>query len=190
MINRCRFCDKPLKYIFADLGVSPLANAYLTIEHINQMEPFYPLRAYVCEGCFLVQLPTVQSSEEIFSEYAYFSSYSDSWLKHSKKYDPLKIPIMRGDIHIEVPIIFQETDAEAIRSLVFIEKKKNFEYKNTIIDSTNDSTYVAQYDAMVKQLEGNYETFSYDQEKEMLKKKRLEIQRKMEEIEKMFEEFE
>jgi len=86
MINRCRFCDKQLKYIFADLGVSPLANAYLTTEQINQMEPFFPLQAYVCERCFLVQLPVFQSSEEIFGEYAYFSSYSDSWLQHAKKY--------------------------------------------------------------------------------------------------------
>ena len=86
MMNRCRFCDKQLKYTFADLGVSPLANSYLTTEQTNQMEPFFPLRAYVCERCFLVQLPVFQSSEEIFSEYAYFSSYSDSWLQHAKKY--------------------------------------------------------------------------------------------------------
>jgi SAM-dependent methyltransferase len=86
MIHRCRFCDKQLKYIFADLGVSPLANAYLTSEQVNQMEPFFPLQAYVCERCFLVQLPVFQSSEEIFGEYAYFSSYSDSWLQHAKKY--------------------------------------------------------------------------------------------------------
>ena len=86
MINRCRFCDKQLKHIFADLGVSPLANAYLSTEQINQMEPFFPLKAYVCEHCFLVQLPVFQSSEEIFGEYAYFSSYSDSWLQHAKNY--------------------------------------------------------------------------------------------------------
>jgi SAM-dependent methyltransferase len=86
MMNRCRFCDKQLKHIFADLGVSPLANAYLTTEQINQMEPFFPLQAYVCEHCLLVQLPVFQSSEEIFGEYAYFSSYSDSWLQHAKKY--------------------------------------------------------------------------------------------------------
>jgi SAM-dependent methyltransferase len=86
MIHRCRFCDKQLKYPFADLGVSPLANAYLTTEQIHQMEPFFPLQAYVCERCFLVQLPVFQSAEDIFSEYAYFSSYSDSWLQHAKQY--------------------------------------------------------------------------------------------------------
>jgi SAM-dependent methyltransferase len=86
MMNRCRFCDKQLEYLFADLGVSPLANAYLTTEKIHQMEPFFPLQAYVCDRCFLVQLPVFQSSEVIFSEYAYFSSYSDSWLQHAKRY--------------------------------------------------------------------------------------------------------
>lgn len=85
-MNRCRFCDKHLKYIFADLGVSPLANDYLTAEQVNQMEAFFPLQAYVCERCFLVQLPVFKSSEEIFGQYAYFSSYSDSWLQHAKKY--------------------------------------------------------------------------------------------------------
>lgn len=103
MINQCRFCDKPLKYIFADLGLSPLANTYLTIEKINQMECFYPLRAYVCESCFLVQLPVFQSSEEIFSEYAYFSSYSDSWLQHAKKYTDSVIK--RFDLGIQNQVI-------------------------------------------------------------------------------------
>lgn len=91
MSHRCRFCDKKLEYLFVDLGVSPLANAYLTKEQIHQMEPFFPLQVYVCEGCFLVQLPVFQSSEDIFSDYAYFSSYSDSWLQHAKKYTELMI---------------------------------------------------------------------------------------------------
>jgi len=91
MMSRCRFCDNELTYIFADLGVSPLANAYLTPEQTNQMEPFFPLQAFVCEQCFLVQLPVFQSSEEIFSDYAYFSSYSDSWLEHARHYTDLMI---------------------------------------------------------------------------------------------------
>ena len=86
MIHQCRFCDKPLKYTFVDLGVSPLANSYLNEAQLQDMEPFYPLQVYVCEGCYLVQLPVFQSSAEIFSDYAYFSSYSDSWLQHAKKY--------------------------------------------------------------------------------------------------------
>ena len=91
MTNRCRFCDNSLKYTFVDLGVSPLANSYLKADQINLMEPFYPLRAYVCELCFLVQLPVFQSSEEIFGDYAYFSSFSDSWLQHAKAYTELMI---------------------------------------------------------------------------------------------------
>lgn len=83
---KCRFCRTPLKYSFTDLGMSPLANSYLKPEDLRQMEPFYPLQAYVCETCYLVQLAEVQTPEQIFSDYAYFSSYSETWLKHSKAY--------------------------------------------------------------------------------------------------------
>ena len=72
--------------VFADLGMSPLANSYLTAEQANAMEPFYPLRAYVCSQCFLVQLEQFETPDHIFSDYAYFSSYSTSWLEHSKRY--------------------------------------------------------------------------------------------------------
>jgi SAM-dependent methyltransferase len=82
----CRFCNTKLSYTFSDLGMSPLSNAYVTQENSQQAELFYPLHAYVCDNCFLVQLPQVQTSENIFSDYAYFSSFSDSWLSHSKKY--------------------------------------------------------------------------------------------------------
>ncbi|HEX2123211.1 MAG TPA: class I SAM-dependent methyltransferase [Thermoanaerobaculia bacterium] len=83
---RCRFCDTPLVQQFADLGMSPLSNAYLRPEQLDQMERFYPLTAYVCEQCFLVQLPAVETPENIFSDYAYFSSYSESWLAHARAY--------------------------------------------------------------------------------------------------------
>jgi hypothetical protein len=86
MLNQCRFCNHLLKHTLVDLGVSPLANAYINAEQTQQMEPFYPLRVYVCEQCYLVQLPVFQSSEEIFSDYAYFSSFSDSWLQHAEAY--------------------------------------------------------------------------------------------------------
>ena len=66
---RCRFCRTLLEHSFIDLGVSPLANSYLKKEQLQQMEPFYPLHAYVCDSCFLVQLPEVQSSEDIFSAF-------------------------------------------------------------------------------------------------------------------------
>lgn len=82
----CRFCASPLAAVFADLGMSPLANSYLTAEQTNAMEPFYPLRALVCERCFLVQLEEYESPSSIFSDYAYFSSYSTSWLEHSERY--------------------------------------------------------------------------------------------------------
>ncbi len=82
----CRFCGAAVEAVFADLGMSPLANSYLPPEAANSMEPFYPLRALVCDECFLVQLEEFQTPERIFSDYAYFSSYSSSWLDHSRRY--------------------------------------------------------------------------------------------------------
>ena len=84
--RQCRFCGTELKHTFVDLGMSPLCESYLTEEHLNEMEPFFPLHVQVCGECFLVQLPEYVAPENIFSEYAYFSSYSDSWLAHSKSY--------------------------------------------------------------------------------------------------------
>ncbi|HET9986325.1 MAG TPA: class I SAM-dependent methyltransferase [Longimicrobiales bacterium] len=83
---RCRFCDAPLRHTFVDLGMSPLCESYVSEERLNEMEPFYPLHVLVCERCFLVQLQEYVSGEAIFSEYAYFSSYSDSWLDHCRRY--------------------------------------------------------------------------------------------------------
>jgi SAM-dependent methyltransferase len=84
--TKCRFCSAPLEHVFADLGMSPLANSYLTPEQANGMEPFYPLRALVCASCHLVQLEEYQTPQHIFGDYAYFSSYSTSWLEHSRRY--------------------------------------------------------------------------------------------------------
>jgi hypothetical protein len=75
-----------MDHTVVDLGMSPLCESYLTAEQLNQMEPFYPLHVYVCARCFLVQLQEYVSAEGIFSEYAYFSSYSESWLQHAKAY--------------------------------------------------------------------------------------------------------
>jgi SAM-dependent methyltransferase len=83
---RCRFCDTPLRHTFVDLGDSPCANAYVRPEDIWKMEPFYSLHAFVCEKCFLVQLPTIEAAEMIFSDYAYFSSFSATLLEHSRQY--------------------------------------------------------------------------------------------------------
>ncbi len=82
----CRFCGEPLQHTFCDLGMSPLSNAYLKPEQLQQMEPFYPLHAQVCSHCYLVQLQEFESPEQIFSDYAYFSSYSESWLEHAQRY--------------------------------------------------------------------------------------------------------
>jgi 2-polyprenyl-3-methyl-5-hydroxy-6-metoxy-1,4-benzoquinol methylase len=81
--RRCRFCQTPLAVTFADLGVSPLANSYLQASDLQKFELFYPLHAYVCPTCFLVQIEEISSPLEIFSDYLYFSSYSESWLQHA-----------------------------------------------------------------------------------------------------------
>jgi len=86
MVFNCRFCDEPLKHIFLDLGKSPLSNSFLKEEMLNQSEKFYPLCVNVCEKCLLVQLPEFENPQNIFGDYAYFSSYSESWLKHAKDY--------------------------------------------------------------------------------------------------------
>jgi SAM-dependent methyltransferase len=93
----CRFCGAPVEAVFADLGMSPLANAYLPADRVNAMEPFYPLRALVCGKCFLVQLEEFETPEQIFSDYAYFSSYSSSWLEHSQRYAEQMIERLRLD---------------------------------------------------------------------------------------------
>ncbi len=82
----CRFCGAPLSEVFVDLGASPLANSYLEPEDLRKAEAFYPLCVYVCGECLLVQLPEEERPEAIFSDYAYFSSYSDSWLLHARTY--------------------------------------------------------------------------------------------------------
>ena len=83
---RCRFCSSPLEHTFCDLGLSPLANAYVEPEALRLPETFYPLEVRVCSGCLLVQLPEFESPEEIFGDYAYFSSFSDAWLAHAERY--------------------------------------------------------------------------------------------------------
>jgi len=85
-LPRCLFCEAPLSQTVVDLGMSPLCESYVSASQLNQMEPFYPLHVRVCGRCFLVQLEEYVSPENIFSDYAYFSSYSDSWLAHAKAY--------------------------------------------------------------------------------------------------------
>ena len=90
--KKCQFCQNPLSHTFVNLGMSPLSNGFLKSEQLNKAEKFYPLHTYVCEKCLLVQLEEFESPDHIFAhDYAYFSSYSDSWLKHSKTYTDLMV---------------------------------------------------------------------------------------------------
>jgi len=83
----CRFCSAPLEHTFVDLGTAPIPNGFLSATQLGEMEPFYPLHVKVCGECFLVQLADCISARRIFSDdYAYFSSFSDSWLEHARQY--------------------------------------------------------------------------------------------------------
>src|SRR5579859_6205278 len=82
----CRFCAAPLSESFVDLGMSPLSNAFIPAERAGAMEKFYPLHAYVCSACRLVQLGEFESPAAIFGDYLYFSSFSESWLRHAEAY--------------------------------------------------------------------------------------------------------
>jgi len=91
----CRFCNEEITHLFVDLGMSPLANSFLSSDALNKMEPFYPLRTFVCKKCLLVQLEEFESPEHIFSNYAYFSSYSQTWLKHIEAFVDMTITKFR-----------------------------------------------------------------------------------------------
>lgn len=82
----CRFCREELQHTFVDLGKTPLSNSYLSAADLQCTEPIHPLHAYVCGACYLVQLEEFETPDNIFSDYAYFSSYSESWLKHAENY--------------------------------------------------------------------------------------------------------
>src|SRR5215207_10177791 len=98
----CRLCGHLADRLFVDLGMSPLCESFLSAEQLNQMEPFYPLHVYVCEGCFLVQLEEYVSPAHIFTEYAYFSSYADTWLHHAKCYTDLMVERFQLDAASQV----------------------------------------------------------------------------------------
>ena len=115
LVLSCRFCNKPLTDTFVDLGMSPLSNAFLKKEMLNDLEKKYPLCAYVCNSCFLVQLPEFEKPENIFEEYAYFSSYSSTWLKHAENYVSMMI------------------------------KKFGFDEKNLVIEIASNDGYLLQF---------------------------------------------
>ena len=83
---RCRLCSAELRHTFVDLGMSPPCESYLTAAQLDAAEKFYPLHVRVCESCLLVQLPAYIAPEDVFSDYAYFSSYSDSWVAHARRF--------------------------------------------------------------------------------------------------------
>ncbi len=87
----CRFCGTHLEHVFVDLGMSPLCQTHIETHQLNQMEPFFPLRVFVCGQCHLVQLQEYVAPKDIFTEYAYFSSFSESWLEHCRKYCEMMI---------------------------------------------------------------------------------------------------
>lgn len=82
----CRFCGSTVTSSLVDLGMSPLCEEYVTADKYNHVEHFFPLHALVCDKCFLVQVDDYVTPDEIYSEYAYFSSYSDSWIEHGRRY--------------------------------------------------------------------------------------------------------
>ena len=87
----CRFCGSALKHTLVDLGMSPLCESFLSAQELNCAEKFYPLHVFVCSECFLVQLEEYVSPENIFSHYAYFSSFSETWLEHARRYSEMVI---------------------------------------------------------------------------------------------------
>jgi hypothetical protein len=103
--GHCRFCGNALEHTFVDLGMSPLCENFLAANQLNRMEPFYPLHVFVCSACFLVQLLEYVTPEHIFTEYAYFSSYSNSWLEHAKNYVEMitnRLELARDSLVVEL----------------------------------------------------------------------------------------
>src|SRR5215467_11671161 len=118
--SACRFCGAALEHTFVDLGASPLAQSFLSQEQLSQMEPFYPLHVYVCGECFLVQLQEFVAPENIFSDYLYFASYSDSWLAHAKAYTDLMV--QRFTIN-EKSLVVEIASNDGYLLQYFVEKK-------------------------------------------------------------------
>jgi 2-polyprenyl-3-methyl-5-hydroxy-6-metoxy-1,4-benzoquinol methylase len=121
---RCRLCSTDLRHTFVDLGMSPPCESYLTAAQLDAGETFYPLHVRVCENCLLVQLPAYIPAEDIFSDYAYFSSYSDSWVAHARRFveDAARdLALGPGSFVVEVAsndgYLLQHSVALGIRSL-------------------------------------------------------------------------
>ncbi|MCD6641174.1 MAG: SAM-dependent methyltransferase, partial [Nocardioides sp.] len=120
----CRLCGAPLTETFVDLGMSPPCESYLDEDQLDQGETFYPLHVRICSQCLLVQLPAYIPPEDIFVHYAYFSSYSDSWVRHAETFVDQAIDRLSLDeasFVVEVAsndgYLLQHTVARGIRSL-------------------------------------------------------------------------
>ena len=101
---KCRFCNHCIETIFVDLANSPPSNSYLTLEQLSLPEIYYPLKVMVCENCFLVQIDKYKKPTEIFNNnYAYFSSYSTSWLEHCMNY--VEFMIEEFNLNLESKVI-------------------------------------------------------------------------------------
>jgi len=101
----CRSCGQPLTRVILDLGMSPLCESFLRADQLDDVEPFYPLRLFLCDSCWLVQLAEYVSPAVIFGEYAYFSSFSDSWVEHARRYAEAMIQrlgLHRGSLVVEL----------------------------------------------------------------------------------------
>ncbi len=101
----CRFCAAPLRLSVVDLGMSPPCQSFLPPDRIREMEAFYPLHAFVCESCFLVQLEVFVQPEDIFTDYAYYSAYSTSWVDHARTYVDMigeRLALGRDDLVVEL----------------------------------------------------------------------------------------
>ena len=123
-LHQCRLCGAPLTRTFVDLGMSPLCESYVPEDRLDDAEAFYPLHVRLCDICLLVQLPAYVSGEDIFSDYAYFSSYSDSWVAHAKRYAEemiSRLGLTAGSLVTEVAsndgYLLQHFQAESIRIL-------------------------------------------------------------------------
>ena len=121
---RCRLCSAELDHTFVDLGLSPPCETYPTADQLDQGETFYPLHVRICSACLLVQLPAYIAAEDIFSDYAYFSSYSDSWVRHARDYVDLaveRLGLGADSFVVEVAsndgYLLQHAVARGIRSL-------------------------------------------------------------------------
>jgi len=136
-LTKCNFCNTPLDHLVIDLGMQPLCEERIRPEELNQMEPHYPLKVYVCKKCLLVQVPESASPEVIYRDYGYYSSFSDTWLQHAKQYVELAVKrfgitknnlvaeiasndgyLLQYFVHKDIPVIGIEPSEEIARYAV------------------------------------------------------------------------